>query len=82
MPLSGWTSGRPRVAHFAFEIVLSGAITLTLLLVCAFSPRVHSIPRGPHNQARVFELSERSGHCARRAHHVTSCLLLQFYKRK
>ena len=21
---------------------------LTLLLVCAFSPRVHSIPRGPH----------------------------------
>ena len=39
--------GRPRVAHFAFEIVLSGAITLTLLLVCAFSPRVHSIPRGP-----------------------------------
>ena len=25
---------------------------LTLLLVCAFSPRVHSIPRGPHE--RVF----------------------------
>ena len=35
------------VAHFAFEITLSQAITLTLLLVCAFSPRVHSIPRGP-----------------------------------
>ena len=29
-----------RVAHFAFEITLSGAITLTLLLVCAFSPKV------------------------------------------
>ena len=37
MPLSGWTSGRPLVAHFAFEITLSGAITLTLLLVCSFS---------------------------------------------
>ena len=36
-----------RVAHFAFEITLSQAITLTLLLVCAFSPRVLSIPRGP-----------------------------------
>ena len=35
------------VAHFTFEIALSGAIMLTLLLVCAFSPRVHSIPRGP-----------------------------------
>ena len=82
MPITGWTSGRLLVAHFAFEITLSGAITLTLLLVCDFSPRVHSIPRGPHNQARVFELPERSGHRARRAHHVTSCLLLQFYKRK
>ena len=36
-----------RVAHFASEIALSGAIILTLLLVCSFSPRVHSIPRGP-----------------------------------
>ena len=35
------------VAHFAFEIALSGATMLTLLLVCSFSPRVHSIPRGP-----------------------------------
>ncbi len=34
-------------AHCAFEIALSPAITLTLLLVSAFSPRVHSIPRGP-----------------------------------
>ena len=33
--------------NFAFEITLSQAITLALLLVCAFSPRVHSIPRGP-----------------------------------
>ena len=35
------------VAHFAFEIALSGATMLTFLLVCSFSPRVHSIPRGP-----------------------------------
>ena len=39
---------RVRVAHFSFKIALSGgAIMLTLLLVCSFSPRVHSIPRGP-----------------------------------
>ena len=36
-----------RVAHFVFEITLLQAIMLTLLLVCSFSPRVHSIPRGP-----------------------------------
>ena len=36
-----------RVAHFVFEITLLHAIMLTLLLVCSFSPRVHSIPRGP-----------------------------------
>jgi hypothetical protein len=29
-----------RVAHCTFEITLSGTITLTLLLVCAFSPKV------------------------------------------
>ena len=29
-----------RVAHFAFEIALSLAAMLTLLLVCAFSPKV------------------------------------------
>ena len=38
---------RVRVAHFVFEITLLQAIMLTLLLVCSFSPRVHSIPRGP-----------------------------------
>ena len=38
----------PRVAHFAFEVTLSLAIMLALLLVCSFAPRVHSIPRGPH----------------------------------
>ena len=38
----------PRVAHFAFEVTLSLAIMLALLLVCSFSPRVHSIPRGSH----------------------------------
>ena len=29
----------PRVAHFAFEITLSLAIMLALLLVCSFSPK-------------------------------------------
>ena len=38
----------PRVAHFAFEVTLSLAIMLALLLACSFSPRIHSIPRGPH----------------------------------
>ena len=49
--LQGSPSGRC-VAHFVFEITLSQAITLTLLLVCAFSPRVHSFPRGPRIFAR------------------------------
>ena len=47
--LGKFLRGRVHVAHFVFEIALSGTITLTLLLVCSFSPRVHSIPRGPHN---------------------------------
>ena len=47
--LGKFLRGRVRVAHFVFKITLSQAITLTLMLVCAFSPRVHSIPRGPHN---------------------------------
>ena len=38
-------------AHCAFEIALSPAITLTLLLVCAFSPRKYkSILRGFYNK--------------------------------
>ena len=44
---AGFENSSVRVAHCTFEITLSQAITLTLLLVCAFSPRVHSIPRGP-----------------------------------
>ena len=32
--------GRVRVANLVFEITLSQAITLTLLLVCSFSPQV------------------------------------------
>ena len=40
------------VANLAFEITLLQAIMLTLLLVCAFSPRVHSFPRGPRIFAR------------------------------
>ena len=31
---------RTRVAHCTFEITLLQAITLTLLLVCSFSPKV------------------------------------------
>ena len=38
----------PRVAHFAFEVTLSLAIMLALLLVCSFSPKVQSIFWGPH----------------------------------
>ena len=39
------------VAHFTFEIALSGAIMLTLLLVCSFSPRKYkSILRGFYNK--------------------------------
>ena len=40
-------NGAAHGAHCAFEITLLQAIMLTLLFVCAFSPRVHSIPRGP-----------------------------------
>ncbi len=46
---------RVRVANLVFEITLSQAITLTLLLVCSFSPRVHSIPRGPQNSLKRRE---------------------------
>ena len=40
-------NGAAHGAHCTFEIALSLAAMLTLMLVCAFSPRVHSIPRGP-----------------------------------
>ena len=43
----GHTVSRGVPDNCTFEIALSGATILTLLLVCAFSPRVHSIPRGP-----------------------------------
>ena len=49
--IGGVRSGRC-VAHCTFEITLLQAIMLTLLLVCAFSPRVHSIPWGPLISAR------------------------------
>ena len=45
---AGFENSSVRGAHRTLEITFSGTITLTLLLVCAFSPRVHSIPRGPH----------------------------------
>ncbi len=44
----GYKVSRGVPVNFAFEITLSPAIMLALLLVCSFSPRVHSIPRGPH----------------------------------
>ena len=43
----GDVNGAAHGAHCTFEITLLQAIMLTLLFVCAFSPRVHSIPRGP-----------------------------------
>ena len=38
----------PRVAHFAFEVTLSLAIMLALLLAYSLSPKVQSIFWGPH----------------------------------
>ena len=46
-------------AHCTFKIALSQSIMITLMLVCAFSPRVHSIPRGP-----PFNTPEIAGHNA------------------
>ena len=44
----------PHGAHCAVEIALSGAIMLTLMLVCAFSPRKYkSILRGFYNAVSV-----------------------------
>ena len=42
----GYTISRGVPGNCTFEITLLQAIMFTLLLVCAFSPRVHSIPRG------------------------------------
>ena len=48
--------------NFAFEIALSGAIMLTLLLVCAFSPRKYkSILR------RIYEKDSLPGDAAHTA---------------
>ena len=43
-----YTVSRGVPVNFAFEVTLSLAIMLALLLACSFAPRVHSIPRGPH----------------------------------
>ena len=37
---AGFENSSVRGAHCTFEITLSGTITLTLLLVCSFSPKV------------------------------------------
>ena len=47
---AGFENSSVRGARFAFEITLLQAIMLTLMLVCAFPPRVHSIPWGPLNK--------------------------------
>ena len=72
---------RVHVAHFSFKIALSGAIMLTLLLVCSFSPRVHSIPRGPRILLRRITLPKQqktrqnmSGFCGG-GRGIRSCLL-------
>ena len=56
-----WGSENPsvRVAHFAFEITLSRAITLTLLLVCAFSPKVQKYLLGSPFLT-IFRVSEKT----------------------
>ena len=66
----GFPSGRC-VAHCAFEITLLQAIMLNLLLVCSFSPRVHSIPRGPRFYARNnnFLSTTCQRHTSRRRQH-------------
>ena len=46
----------PRVAHFAFEVTLSLAIMLALLLACSFSPKVQSIFWGPHILKKRIEM--------------------------
>ena len=57
------------VAHFTFKIALSGAIMLTLLLVCSFSPRKYkSILRGFYNAVSL------PGDC-----HVASLLAMTEY---
>ncbi len=45
-----------RVAHFTFEIALSGTIMLTLLLVCSFSPKVRKYLLGSPD-CFVFEIA-------------------------
>ena len=59
-----------RGALCTFEITLSQAITLTLLLVCAFSPRVHSNPAGsPLTDFRVLQ-KRRKGANYRRFYRI------------
>ena len=47
--LDGFVRRRVRVANLSFEQTNSFYSFVCLLLVCSFSPRVHSIPRGPLN---------------------------------
>ena len=71
---------RSCVAHCTFEITLLQAIMLTLLLVCAFSPKVHSIFWGP-----LFAMTDNYPQLARganitpKAYHCVSNITPQAY---
>ena len=74
---------RSCVAHCAFEITLLQAILLTLLLVCAFSPRKYkSILRGFYNKDSLSGRLPRVINCAfDQSFHAKSenaCLLLVY----
>ncbi len=58
-----------RVAHCTFEITLSGTITLTLLLVCAFSPKVQKYLLGsPLTDFQVLGKTQKGANCRRFYH--------------
>ena len=49
---AGFENSSVRVANLAFEITLSETITLTLLLVCSFSPQVQKYLAGSPNSKK------------------------------
>ena len=64
-----------RVAHFAFEITLSGAIALTLLLVCAFSPKVQKYLLGSPFLTNFRVLPKRQNIAKFPRFHLDVCFL-------
>ena len=57
---AGFENSSVRGAHCTFEITLSQAITLTLLLVCSF-PREYTVSRGVPVFSLAMTLSTSSG---------------------